>query len=175
MTLRRAVLPALGLLLASTIALPALAQAPAQSPAIVAPDAVQETPAQSTIVLRLPRQGGEVGEYALDDLSLSVSRTADMRGDSRADISLSLVGLRPMDAALLEWARQDETGAAAFRDLAITVSTPQASGPATTTRYGAEGARVLAFSISHSGMPGTSQLVVQLSVRRIVVNGVAMN
>ena len=110
----------------------------------------------------------------MDDVTVAVSSALDGRGAARADVSLSLGSLRPVDIVLLEWARQGESGRDGSRKVVITVP-PPSSGPGAAARYELEGAKVLAFSASHSAAAGISHFMVQVSVRRVTLNGVVLN
>lgn len=146
----------------------------AQSP-VVAPPAEQAVPATpGTFSLEAPG-GGSPREYQVDDVSVTVSRSLDQRGDAKADVAVSLGTLRPLDAFLLEWARLGGTGPPASRKAVITVTAPQPSGPGTVTRHELDGAKVLAFSASHSAAASTLQVMIQVSVLRITLNGVVLN
>ncbi|RYF09608.1 MAG: hypothetical protein EOO77_23415, partial [Oxalobacteraceae bacterium] len=77
--------------------------------------AVEASPAEAAVtrpaIMRLDMPGGnKPSEYQVEDISISVSRTLDGRGDMRGDVTLTLSGLRPLDTAMLHWARQGEPG-----------------------------------------------------------------
>ena len=147
-----------------------VAQPPAVSPLVE-----HAVPATSgTFALQAPG-GGDPREYQVDEVSVAVTRSLDQRGDAKADVSVSLGTLRPLDAFLLEWTRLGETGPAASRKAVITVTTPQSSGPETVTRYELDGAKILSFSASHSAAANTQQVMIQVSVLRIMLNGVVLN
>lgn len=144
-------------------------------PSVVAPPAEQAVPATpGTFALESPG-GGSPREYQVDEVSIAVSRSLDQRGDAKADVAVSLGTLRPLDAFLLEWARLGGTGPAASRNAVITVTAPQASGPGTVTRYELDGAKVVSFSASHSAAANPPQVMIQVSVLRIKLNGVVLN
>ena len=167
--MKRSTMLSLGFLLAA--AWPVAAQVPVVEGA----PAEQAAPAQTATLALEPPGGGSAREYQLDDLSVSITRSMDARGDARADVTVSLGTIRPLDSFLLEWARQGEGGTDAARKAVVVITAPQASGPATVTRYEMEGAKVLAFTASHSTAAGVAQVMVQLSVRRIALNGVVLN
>lgn len=151
------------------VAEPATAQAPAVDAAAEHPS--PDTP--GTFALEQP-DGGSPQVYQVDDVSVSVTRSLDQRGDAKADVSVSLGTLRPMDTFLLEWARSGATGPAASRRALITVTSRQPSGPV-VLRYELEGAKVLSFMASHSASAGASQLMLQVSALRVTLNGVVLN
>lgn len=159
----------LSLLLA--LAGPSAAQPPVVA-AAPAGEAAQLRPA--TLALEAPG-GGSPREYQVDDVSIAVSGSVDGRGEMRADVTISLGTLRPLDTFLLEWARQGEAVPGGSRKAVITVPPPQSSVPGTVARYELEGAKVLAFSASHSAAAGMGQVMIQVSVRRVTLNGVVLN
>lgn len=166
--LRPSLLLPAGLLLAISMAGSALGQ-PAE---VAAPaETVQSQPA----VLQLESPGGGTPhEYQVDDISISVAQSMDGRGESRADVSLSLSQIRPLDAFLLQWVRQGGSRPEASRKAVITVPARQ-SGTGAETRYELDDARVLGFSASHSASGSYEQVSVQVSVKSISLNGVVMN
>ncbi|WP_458094999.1 hypothetical protein [Roseomonas sp. WA12] len=177
--MKRSAMLSLGFLLAAAwpvgAQVPVVEGAPAEQTAPMQVTPEQVTPAQTvTLALEAPG-GGSAREYQVDDVSVSVTRSMDARGDSRADVMVSLGAIRPIDTFLLEWARQGEVGPDAARKAVVTMTAPQASGAAVVTRYEMEGAKVLAFTASHSAAAGVAQVMVQVSVRRIALNGVVLN
>ena len=84
-------------------------------------------------------------------------------------------GLRPFDTALLQCARQGEAGPDASRRVVVTV--PASLGPPASAevRYELEGAKVVGFNASHSAGAAMSQLMIQVSARRVTLNGTIMN
>jgi len=167
--MRHLIMPLLlGSLLASTGA------AVAQPPVVEAAPADAPAPRPATLRLEAPGGGG-VREYQLDDLSVSVTRTSDSRGDPRGDVSVSLGTVRPLDTFLLEWARQGEAGPDASRRVVITVPAPNTPDASPEVRYELDGAKVLAFTAAHSTAAGMAQVMLQVVVRRISLNGVVLN
>lgn len=167
---RPAMLFTAGLLLATSLAGSAWGQAAVTAPG--AAEAVQPRPA--TLALE-PAGGGTPHEYQIDDVTISVAQAYDGRGDTRADVSLNLSQLRPVDAFLLEWMRQGGARPDAARKAVITVPAKQASGKGAEVRYELEDAKVLSLSVSHSASGMYEQLAIQVSVKSLALNGVVLN
>ena len=168
MTRTTTLLPA-GLLLAIGIAGSALAQTAAIATAPTE-DTVQPRPAILTLA---PSGGGTPHTYQVDEISLGVSQSYDGRGEARADVSLSLSQMRPIDGFLLEWMRQGAAARDALREGVITV--PARPPSDTAFRYELEDAKVVSFSATHSASGAYEQLSLSVSVKRLTLNGIVLN
>ncbi|RKH80167.1 hypothetical protein D7Y13_43370 [Corallococcus praedator] len=126
--------------------------------------------------MRLDMPGGnKPSEYQVEDISISVSRTLDGRGDMRGDVTLTLSGLRPLDTAMLHWARPGEPGQDASRNMVVTIPAGVNASAGGETRYELDGAKVTGFNASHSAGSAMTQVMIQVSARRVTLNGVVMN
>lgn len=115
------------------------------------------------------------GQYQTDEMSVAISRTLDTRGDMRGEVTLSLGGVRPLDAAMLQWARQGDAVQDASRHMVVTIPAGADASAGGETRYELDGAKVTGFSVSHSTGGATTQVMLQVSARRLTLNGVVMN
>lgn len=140
-----------------------------------APDAAAMTETTTTAAFALSSADGTTTQdYAVDDISVSVARTSyDSVSEPRADIAISVSAIRPLDSFLLEWVNQLGAGSQAFRNATLTV--PAIAGQDTDFVYELDGARVTAFSASHSVAGGANYITLQLAVRKMTINGVSVN
>ena len=83
--------------------------------------------------------------------------------------------LRPFDTALLQCARQGEAGPDASRRVVVTVPASQGPPAGAEVRDELENAKVVGFSASHSAGAAMTQLMLQVSVRRVTLNGIVRN
>ncbi|MFC0409238.1 hypothetical protein [Roseomonas elaeocarpi] len=163
-------------LLAALLAVPAAAQPPVVAPSEKPAPAVEEQPAGATTTLSLEQPGGgNPREYQLEDLSFSISRGMDPRGEGRGDVSIAAGSPKPMDAFLLQWLRQGNYGPEASRKVVITVSVPQPSGAPTVMRYQLDEARVVSLTLNYSGSAGIAQTMLQISARQVTLDGIVLN
>lgn len=149
----------------------AMAQSPVAGTPVVE-EAVQLRPA--TLALE-PPGGGTPHEYKVEDASIAVSQTYDGRSDTRADVSMSLSQVHPVDPFLLDWIRQGGDRSDASRKVVFTVPPRQSSEKGAEMRYEMEGAKVSSFSASHSASSIYEPVAIQVFVKRLSLNGIALN
>lgn len=134
----------------------------------------QEEPVPSAELVLTSADGKQSHSYAVDDISISVMRNTgyDLVSEPRADVSASISGVRPVDAALLEWA-QVAGGEDAFRNATVTVpATSEDADDAMT--YELTGVRITGLSASHSVPAGSRYMTLSLAVRGLSINGTSM-
>lgn len=134
----------------------------------------QDEPTPSAELVLTSADGKTTHSYEVDDISISVMRNSgyDLVSEPRADVSASISGVRPLDAALLEWA-QVAGGEDAFRKATVTVPASSEEADDAMT-YELTGARVTGLTASHSVPAGSRYLTMSLGVRGLSINGTAM-
>ena len=162
--------------LTKTTALFALGLALMAPIAVYAQDETAPTVAPATIVLS-GADGAEVGTYTVTDISVYLSTIAAVDDQpAYTDFSLSLSTVTPLDAALLEWASQTNTGDAALRNISITVAVTDAEGGEPhDMQYEVKDAKVTSLSTSHSSYTAGANVSLQIAAGKLTIDGIAVN
>lgn len=119
--------------------------------------------------------GSEPAQFTATDVSLSVSEMSGYDGTPPSiDLSISLSGLAPVNATLLEWITMKAAKGKTPRNLTIEATSTDPDGTTRDITYEVGEARVTAFSSSHSGYSTASYLSVQIAAKTLSIDGVVM-
>lgn len=123
--------------------------------------------------LILTDEDGTESQYEASDISFYVSTTEGYEGTpATTDLSMSIGAIKPVDAALLEWASQASPDEKEIRTMSIVTQTGEGKRAA-TMRYDVTGAYVSSMSVSISSYaaPGLS---LSLAADTISLDGIAL-
>jgi len=136
----------------------------------------QEQAAPAATITLSANSKNEAAEFTASDISFFLSEVLTYDGTpATSELSLSLSGVGPLTAALLEWSTRKPEKGAAVRDVTIAVTFNDTDGKEREMVYELTEARVTSFSISHSSYANAAAASLQVAAKGLRINGVAMN